>query len=89
MPLLAGAAGEAVDGTALAYLLHQSLAAKTKEEEARRQEEREDLVRGDQLDDEFDSLMAIGYVGCEEEEEGGGRGTCVDFESVLLSFLEA
>ena len=35
MPVLAGAAGEAVDRTALSYLLQQSLAAKREEEEER------------------------------------------------------
>ena len=35
VPLLAGAAGEVVDGAALAYLLQQSLAVKNKKEEVR------------------------------------------------------
>ena len=44
VPLLAGAAGEAIDGAALSFLLHQSLAVK-KEEEERRQKVRESLER--------------------------------------------
>ena len=38
-PSLAGAAGEAVDGAALAFLLSQSLAAKQHEEQKKREEE--------------------------------------------------
>ena len=49
MPLLAGAAGEAVDDTAFSYLLQQSLSEKKKKEEEkerrRKLKEKADGVR--------------------------------------------
>ena len=45
VPLLAGAAGEAVDDGALSFLLQQSLAVKEEEEEERKQKVKEAIVR--------------------------------------------
>ena len=60
MPSLVGAAGEAVDAAALAFLLSQSLAAKEHEDQKKRQERAKEAVkawkvRRKRVRDEFDT----------------------------------
>ena len=58
-PSLAGAAGEGVDSATLAFLLSQSLAAKEKEEQEKREEEaKEDLKAWTGLDGPPHALSA-------------------------------
>ena len=63
-PSLAGAAGEGVDSATLAFLLSQSLAAKEKEEQVKREEEAKETLkawkqRRKKVKDEFMALMDL------------------------------
>ena len=69
---MAGAAGEGVDSATLAFLLSQSLAAKEKEEQVKREEEAKETLkawkqRRKKVKDEFMALMDLSTLSPHDE----------------------